>query len=299
MSKNLLLTGATGFLGKTIAASLTGYNIFTLGRNNGTHYPCDLSHQIPVLEQQFDIVVHAAGKAHTVPGTEQEKEDFFRVNHVGTLHLLKALEKKLPRAFVLISTVAVYGLNTGRHITEDAPLLATDPYGSSKILAEEAVLAWCREHQVKCTIFRLPLLAGAHPPGNLGAMIEGIRKKRYANISGGKARKSMVLAKDVAAIIPVAAGIGGTYNLTDGHHPSFRELGDHIAAQLHMGKVLNIPSWIAYPLAIAGNVIGDKFPFNTRKLKKIMLDLTFDDSMAKKKLNWNPTPVLKGFNVNG
>ena len=81
-------------------------------------------------------------------------------------------------------------------------------------------------------IFRLPLIAGPNPPGNLGVMIDGIKKNRYFNIDEGRAHKSIVMAEDVASWIAAVAPIGGTYNLTDGYHPSFAELAALIANQL-------------------------------------------------------------------
>jgi hypothetical protein len=42
---------------------------------------------------------------------------------------------------------------------------------------------------------------------------------------------------------------------------------------------------------------GNNAPNNTNKLKKITSNLTFDDSLAREKLGWNPTPVLKGFKI--
>ncbi|SEW03140.1 NAD-dependent epimerase/dehydratase family protein [Chitinophaga arvensicola] len=298
MSKNILLTGAGGFLGKIIGRTLSGDNISTLGRNSDSRYRYDLSKEIPVLNERFDIVIHAAGKAHIVPENESEALDFFNVNHQGTLHLLQALESFPPKSFILISTVAVYGKESGDLIGEDEGLEANDPYGKSKILAESAVKDWCEKHKVICTIFRLPLIAGPNPPGNLGAMVAGIKNKRYANIAGGKARKSIVLAEDIGKIIPVAAGIGGVYNLTDGYHPSFKELSQLIAIQAGVNKVLNIPAWMASLLALAGDILGSRFPVNSRKLNKIKLNLTFDDKQAREKINWNPTKVLEGFKIN-
>jgi nucleoside-diphosphate-sugar epimerase len=128
-------------------------------------------------------------------------------------------------------------------------------------------------------------------------MINGIKKGYYFDIASGRAKKSIVLAEDVARIIPVVAKIGGTYNLTDGYHPSFHELSDYISKQLHRSKPANIPLSIAKLMAAVGNLIGNKAPINSRKLNKIISDLTFDDSKAVKAFGWNPTPVLEGFQI--
>jgi nucleoside-diphosphate-sugar epimerase len=294
---NALITGASGFLGKLIVNNLGNYSVYTLNSVSGD-IVCDLKKDVPVLSA-YSLVVHAAGKAHSVPKTKSESMDFYNVNVNGTKNLLKGLEQtqKLPEQFVYISSVAVYGLEKGLSINEDAALIAKDPYGESKIQAEKLVEEWCRKNDVICTILRLPLLVGSNPPGNLGSMINGIKRGYYFNIADGRAKKSMVLAEDVANIIPAAAKIGGIYNLTDRYHPNFGELSDWIAKQLGKSTPFSIPAFLAKIIAKSGDMLGSKMPINSRKLSKIMSDLTFDDTKAVKIFGWNPTPVLKGFKI--
>lgn len=295
----ILLTGSTGFLGKLILNTLgTNNTVKTIGRS-GNDIELNLSAgkicKLPVS----DIVIHCAGKAHMVPKSKAEVQMFYDVNVNGTRNLLSSLEcsNALPKCFVFISTVAVYGVDSGTNINEDAPLLAQDPYGLSKIQAEQLVIDWCQQNNVIYTILRLPLLAGPTPPGNLGAMINGIKKGYYFNIAGGNAKKSMVLASDVVKVIPYAATIGGIYNLTDGYNPSLKEMGILIARQLSMPKPKNIPYFFGQLMAYLGDVIGKRSPINSNKFKKLTSDLTFDDSKARQILGWNPTPVLQGFKI--
>lgn len=294
---SIILTGGTGFLGNVILENLKHEEIFTLNRSNA-HLICNLATQIPQLPAS-DLVIHAAGKAHSIPKTPQQKQEFFDVNADGTKNLLKGLEQapSLPKSFIFISSVAVYGLDSGANIKETQPLNAQDPYGLSKIQAEQIVQQWCNKNSVICTILRLPLLVGQNPPGNLGAMIKGIQKGYYLNIAGGLARKSMVMAEDVAKFIIPASAIGGVYNLTDGYHPNFKELSASIAQQLGKKTPLNIPSWTANLIAKAGDLLGEKAPFNSYKLSKITSDLTFDDSKARAAFGWNSKPVLENFKI--
>ncbi len=287
-----LVTGSSGFLGRYLSHHVG--KVITLGRRDADLI-CDLVLEIPKIDK-CDTILHAAGKAHMVPTTVKEKQEFFNVNVLGTQNLLSGLEQapSLPKSFVFISTVAVYGLGSGVALDEHSALSATDPYGLSKIQAEKVIQEWCAKHNVICGILRLPLLVGANPPGNLGAMIKGIKRGYYFNIAGGVARKSMVMAEDVAKIIPKLAEVGGTFNLTDGYHPSFLELSNSIARQLNKENILNIPFWLANSLARVGDQIP-KFPINTIKLSKITSDLTFDDTKARRELGWNPGKVLDHF----
>ena len=292
----ILLTGSSGFLGQTIKNVLNDHEIISVGRSHAD-IVVDFTKETPVLPI-CNIVIHAAGKAHSTPKNDIEKQYFFEVNVNGTINLLKGLEKSgLPKAFIFISSVSVYGLETGTLITEDSPLLAKDPYGKSKIEAEQLVRDWCAKNNVTCTILRLPLIAGPNPPGNLKAMINGIKKGYYFNIAGGKAKKSMVLAEDIAKFIPIVAKIGGIFNLTDRYHPDFSELSGLIARQLNKPLPFNMPFSLAKAMAIIGDIIGAKSPFNSKKLNKINLDLTFNDDKAVATFGWNPTRVLDGFKI--
>ena len=287
----ILLTGSTGFLGKAIKEIIPVDDLITLGRHD-CNIIADISVDFPVLPP-VNYVIHAAGKAHLLPKTEQDKYDFHLINVVGTQNLLKALEHNLPESFLFISSVAVYGKSTGILINEEEELAASDSYGKSKIEAERLVKKWCCKNGVRVSILRLPLVVGPNPPGNLGAMIKGIQKGYYFNIAGGIARKSMVSRIDVAKIIPKALEVGGVYNLTDGYHPSFTEISEIIAMKLNKRSPMNIPYWLAVILARSGDILGSNAMINSVKLRKITSELTFDDTGARQFLGWNPTLVLK------
>lgn len=294
---NILITGSSGFLGKILLKVLFPFNVRTLSRHD-SNYNIDLVKQIPIFNDSFDVIIHASGKAHYLPKNEQDRNIFFETNVIGTLNLLNGLTMiKIPKQFVYISSVSVYGLTKGENIKESTPLLAQDSYGKSKIEAEEIVKKWCQENNVICTILRLPLVVGENPPGNLGAMIRGIKKGYYFNIAGGNAKKSMVLATDVAKFILKAAEMGGTYNLTDGQHPTFNELSKNIASMMGKSFIPNLPKLFAYLLAKLDDYLGNKLPLNSDKFLKITSTLTFDDNKARIAFGWNPSPVSDYFKI--
>lgn len=296
----VLLTGGSGFLGKHLQQYFeTRMTVKLLGRNDDCHFRYDLTNNIPPIGEYFDLVIHNAGKAHSVPRSEEDADVFYEVNFHGTRRLLEALESQPPKSFVFISSVSVYGLQEGENISEDYLLNATDPYGKSKALAEIVIQEWCKRKNVACVILRLPLLIGEDAPGNLAAMVKAIKAGYYFNVSKGLAKKSMLLVKDVPTAIESTIGQTGVFNLTDGYHPSFYELSQNIALQLGRKHILNMPYILAKLLAIVGDILGSKSPINSQKLSKIVCSLTFDDSKARKLFSWNPTPVLKEFKING
>ncbi len=249
---------------------------------------CDLSTMIPQLES-VNLIIHAAGKAHSIPANDQEAAEFWKVNLEGTKNLLSGIEKSgfLPEKFVFISTVAVYGLETGESISEEFPLKGETPYARSKIAAEQVVTDWCTKRGVKYVILRLPLVAGPDAPGNLGQIRKAIASGYYVRIKGNKARKSVVLAEDIARLLPDLSGKQGIFNLTDGVHPFFSEIEDALSREA--GKAIRF-SMPLFMLRWAARV-GDWFPFfpvNSLKLKKMTSSLTFSDEKARRELGWSP-----------
>ena len=173
----------------------------TIGLLQKDDYTVNIAKEIPELYERYDIILHAAGKAHSIPRSEVEKQAFFDVNLQGTKNLCTALEKAgVPKAFIFISTVAVYGCDYGENIAEGHPLNGDTPYAMSKRFAEEYLQEWCYEHNVILGIIRPSLIAGPNPPGNLGAMIHGIRSGKYLSITGSQARKSVLMVQDLSLI---------------------------------------------------------------------------------------------------
>ncbi len=291
--QTILLTGASGFLGTEIARTCSSdFNILTLGQSSSNAIICDLGDEIPDLQHKVNIVIHAAGKAHMVPKTEAQKEQFMKINFNGTKNLCLALEKSgnIPESFIFMSTIAVYGLESGNNVPESAPLLGVSAYSVSKIKAEEFLLNWCEKRQIKLIILRLPLIAGSKAPGNLGAMINAIQKGFYFRIGKGLAKKSMVLVDDLADFVPNLINKSGIYNLTDNYHPSISEL-DTVIASYYGKKVIQIPEFLIYWVALVGNFIPF-IPINSYKFEKLNATLTFDDSLARRDLKWNPSKVI-------
>lgn len=296
----LLFTGASGFLGYNILPILRKeYEIVhTMGLGQDDDIKVNLAKEVPPIYDHYDIVLHACGKAHVVPRTPDEVQAFYDVNYEGTRNLCTALERVgVPKTLVFISTVAVYGCESGELITEEHPLNGDTPYAKSKIMAEEYLTRWCSEHGVVLGILRPSLLAGKNAPGNLGAMVNGVRKGFYMNIAGGKVTKSVLMAEDIARLLPLLIEMGGVYNVCDTRQPSFGELSVSVARQLGKHKPISIPYWMAWCMAKVGDLLGSKAPINSYKLEKMTQSLTFSNEKARKELGWEPLDVLENYKI--
>lgn len=297
--RKLLFTGASGFLGYNIKPILEkSYDVHTIGLTDDDDIKINMAKEVPPINTHYDVVLHAAGKAHTIPKTEAEKQVFYDVNYQGTVNLCKALENAgIPKALVFISTVAVYGCEFGEEITEEHPLEGNTPYAESKIMAEKFLVEWCAAHSVILGILRPSLLAGKNAPGNLGAMVNGVKKGFYMNIAGGKVKKSVLMAEDIARLLPLLEEKGGIYNVCDTYQPTFGELSASVAKQLGKHKPISIPYWMAWCMAKVGDLLGSIVPINSSKLEKMTESLTFSNEKARHDLGWEPLDVLTNYKV--
>lgn len=296
--EKLLFTGGTGFLGNNAKPILDKiYEVTTIGISDKDDVKANFVTEIPSLPEKYDVVLHAAGKAHIYPKTPEEIQAFYDVNYEGTKHLCKALEKVgVPKSFIFISTAAVYGIDNGNYVTEDYPLKGVSPYAKSKIMAEEFLADWCSKNGVTLSILRPSLIAGCNAPGNLGAMVKGIKTGAYLSIAYGKARKSLLMAQDIANLVPLLENKGGTYNVCDNDHPSFGQLEEIIAKQLGKKRPISIPYWFAKCIALVGDVVK-VLPINSSRLSKIVTSDTISSEKAQKELGWIPMSTIQNYKI--
>ncbi len=117
----IIVTGATGFIGKEIVSELSGKNfkIYQIGNSNvkkqspdAKFYKIDITKFENVCElkelNEVDVVIHSAGLAHQFGNIKKER--FFKTNVEGTRNILELAVNLKVKHFVLISSTAVYGV---------------------------------------------------------------------------------------------------------------------------------------------------------------------------------------------
>ena len=296
-----LITGSTGFLGKSIVKYIDSTKIVRLGRDKNSEIIFDFEKNNQIDNNQFnlkiDTIIHAAGLAHIYPSDKSEKNKMNKINVTGTVKLLNYAEKlKKLKKIIFISSVSVYGIDNGKNINENYSPSPNTIYGKSKLDAEKIIIDWAYKNNIKYYILRLPLVVGETPPGNLKKMINAIKNNRFFIIDKGKAKKSMVLANDVGKLISNIKGKSGVYNLNDGYHPSFKEISKLLSKKFNSKPPISIPKSIAKFISKVGTFfLGSKFPLDYNTFIKITSDLTFDDNKARTEISWKSNKVIKNY----
>jgi GlcNAc-P-P-Und epimerase len=293
---DVLITGAHGFLGTYFRHAFleAGWSVTTLGKSTQNEIALDLASEEPVFDHApFTRVIHTAGLAHKIAQINDAVQKFYDVNIRGTENLLASLSPYADqiRQFVFISSVAVYGIDQGQLITENSELEGRGPYAQSKILAEEQVTRWGQQYGVPILILRLPFVVGANAPGEFGQTLKKMKSPQYKLIGKGEARRSAVLATDIAKHTLHWEYKNGVYNLSDGYHPSFKEWFKYIHRNQAGVNPKTVPDWLARILSGMGDLIPG-MPYHTRLYYQLTSTLTYSDEKARLELDWQPNKVL-------
>lgn len=173
--KNVLVTGADGFIGSHLAEQLTnaGAKTTALVQYNpfDSHgwiedLPADIRAAMNVVRGDVrdpafiarlvrgqDIVFHLAALI-AIPYSYEAAQSYVDVNVTGTLNVLEAARNADVGRVVHTSTSEVYGTAITTPIAEDHPLQGQSPYSASKIGADMMVEAYARSFDLPAVILR-------------------------------------------------------------------------------------------------------------------------------------------------
>ena len=258
-----LVTGASGFLGGSLAAMLLaeGEGVTVLARPGARldHLSSPLLHvvrggftDLPTLQDALrgtTEIYHCAAAS-----TDWATEAVYQESNVRGTEILVAAAAEVPtlRRFLHVSTTDVYGYPR-IPATEDAALIdAGLPYNRTKRLAELAVWRAHREQGLPVTIIRPATIYGPRGKAFVTDIAALLRDRLMLLIDGGRSRGGFVYVDDVARAMITAAHsdrtIGEAYNLCDAAGGTWRHYVDGLADALDLHRPwLNLP----YPAASA------------------------------------------------
>jgi UDP-glucose 4-epimerase len=282
----ILVTGGAGYIGSHIVKALggKGYDVVVYDNLSYGHewallcgrlVRADLSDReyldTVLNEEKFDAVIHMAAFV-VVDESIREPIEYYRNNFVNTLTLLEACVKHHVKTFLFSSTAAVYGVPENIPVTEDAPLLPINPYGTSKMMVELALRDVCLVNDFNYMSLRYFNVAGADEFSRIGqarkdathlitvSLRTALGGRDHLDIFGtdyptsdGTCIRDYIHVDDLAdahvlALEYLMAGGGsGAYNCGYGHGYSVKEV---------VGKVKQVTG-IDFPVRYVGRRPGD------------------------------------------
>lgn len=183
-SNTILVTGGAGYVGSHVCKALASRDFLPVVYDNLVHGhreavrwgPLEVGDiadraalDVAIAKQRPAAVMHFAaftyvGESVTDPGK------YYRNNVAGTLSLLEAIRDAGIGRLVFSSTAAAYGTPKIVPIQEDAPKNPINPYGQSKLIAENMIADFSAAHMIRAVRLRYFNAAGADPDGDIGEL---------------------------------------------------------------------------------------------------------------------------------
>lgn len=226
---NILITGASGFIGsRAIPILQAKHNISTVSLRGTSVEQVDF--------KNIDAILHLAGVAHKM--TEIDPKQYFKINHSLTVNLAKAAKANGVDQFVFISSIKVYGDSINQVFSEDSECFPSDPYGESKLLAEQDLIQLQNDH-FAVSIIRPALVYGPNVKGNLDRLLALIKNLPFLPFNGINNQRSMVFVDNLIALIlhVISNKYAGIFNSVDHPRHSTSHLVNTIMKHMNVQKV--------------------------------------------------------------
>jgi len=248
---NVLVTGATGFVGQHLieCLKLDGYNIKAISRNlilGVDTVICDfLKDDIPDNALKgIDIVFHLAGYAHDLKSEFGIEGTYQKINVGVTDELLSLSIKHNIKKFIFVSSVKAGGSPIrGKCVAEENQSDPVGMYGETKREAELKVLEIGRKSDMHVSILRPALIYGPNVKGNLQLMMQGIKKGWFPPLPDVGNKRSMIHVDDIVQALLLLVNSqqanGEIFIATDGRTYSSRNIYETMCRVL--GK--SAPNW--------------------------------------------------------
>jgi len=297
----VLLTGASGFVGQAVLDRL----LIDAGHQVVAGYRCVLSAQregveyclTPTLGPEadwhsalvgIDAVIHCAARVHVMDDSSADPlAEFRRVNVDGTLALARQAVLAGVRRFIFLSSIKVNGEGTplGQPYCIDDTPAPQDPYGISKLEAEQALLALAEETAMEVVIIRPVLVYGPGVKANFRSMMNWLSKGVPLPLGAIANKRSLVALDNLVDLIvtcvdhPKAAN--QTFLISDGEDLSTTELLQRMGLALGKpARLLPVPA----ALLEAGAMLFGKRAIAQRLCGSLQVDI----SKTRELLDWAP-----------
>ena len=308
--KKIFITGANGFIGKSLCQTLSKLNKSVVGtvRSKNSFLTLPGVKFILVKDNSFqtnlsqtlkdcEYIIHCAGKAH-VMNKKDKLDDYNLVNTEFTKNLAIQAAKAGVKRLVFLSSVKVNGESTdedsdntivknkkNKIFTHGHLPKSEDPYSISKFEAEKLLWKVSVKTGLEITVVRMPLVYGHGVKGNLARLIKLVKSGLPLPLGRVQNQRSMIGIDNLVDLLircidhPGAAG--KTFLVSDGEDLSTPDLINHIASS--MGRPARLFHAPIFLLKIAGRVLGKK-----KEIDRLIGSLKIDNSYTREVLNWTP-----------
>jgi len=299
---NVLVTGATGFIGDSLVELLLKNHNVTLLLRRSSRFHGDVREvvipdffAVDDWDECFanvDVVIHLAGLAHQSDEySEAVFNEYERVNTNLTRDLAKAASAFGVKRFIYISTIKVNGEFSlpGQPFSDGDQPKPVGPYAISKYNAEQQLRDICDASGLQYVIIRPSLVYGRNVKANFRALMNLAKLPVPLPFSGLKARRDMIsldnLVDFIACCTSKDAALGNIFLVSDGRSYSVAELIGAIRSSLNRSNNLfYFPGFLIKGLLF---LLGRK-----AQAAALFNDMEIDQSSVEVKLNWQAPYTL-------
>lgn len=299
MFGNVLVTGASGFVGKHLCDALLrqGKSVrVSVRSNNYQNKNVDIVNIVDINGStdwqatlvNIHTVIHLAARVHVMNDKSRDPLGAFRnVNVNGTLNLAEQAANAGAKRFIFLSSVKVNGEFTGSNqlFSEIDTADPKDAYGISKFEAEQGLLLIAQKTGMEVVIIRSPLIYGAGVGANFASMIRAIKSRIPLPLGAIDNKRSFVYIGNLVSLMmrcidhPKAAN--QVFMVSDGSDLSTTELLYLCADALGM-KVRLLP--IPKKIIELGALMLDKRDVVQRLCGNLQVNITKSHTL----LGWSP-----------
>lgn len=295
----ILMTGATGFIGKALTKHLVLKNLDLVAavRKHSTQISPQIQQvvtgdQMPDTDWStalagVDVVIHLAGRAHLLKDAAADPlAEYRRANTASTLNLARQAAIAGTKRFIFVSSIKVNGeMTTRKPFTPDEVVTPEDPYGVSKFEAELGLRDIAEKTGMEVVIIRPPLVYGPGAPGNFGLLIRAVARGIPLPLGAIHNKRSLVAVSNLVDLITLCikhpAAANQTFMASDNEDLSTTELVIRIGKALgYRPRMFPIPQGL---LTFALVVLG-KGAIAQRLCGSLQVDINKTLTL----LNWTP-----------
>lgn len=306
---NILITGASGFVGSFLLESLikdASNKIVALYNKSNKNQLSDNSDRIQwtkidlidncnfnkILEN-IDVVYHLAGYS-TIESTQEDIHLLEMLNVSVTIKIVKACVRSSVKQFIFVSSVAACEEGDNTIINESSGFPITE-YGKSKRKAEAQILKILSNEKIAYTILRPTALFGENHEGSMLDLTRTIKKNKFVIFGDGKNITSFYYIRDFIDVLLKVKFNKKAYNeifICSNNPMELNCIVGHIKDNLNSKiYVLHIPIVIGYIIAISleftAIITKKKYPLSIRRLKAMTRTFSYSNKKLIRRLNIN------------